>query len=137
VLGGSGNDLVTGDNGSDTLVGEQGMDFVDGGRGSDRLVGGDGPDLLVDGPFHETSKDTLSGGDGNDAFFADNGPATMDMASCGSGFDRVAADTEDVVTPDCEQVRRGPNAGEKLDEYLIESGFYDRFFGGLAPFPEG
>ena len=135
VLGGQGNDFVTGDTGSDSLVGEEGMDLADGGRGSDRVVGGDGPDILVDGPFHETSKDTLSGGDGNDAFFVDNGPATMDMVSCGRGFDRVAADAKDQVASDCEQVRRGPNAGEKLDEYLIESGFYDKLFGGLAPFP--
>ncbi len=135
VLGGSGNDLVTGDEGTDSLVGEEGMDLVDGGPGSDRVVGGDGPDLLVDGPFRETSRDTLSGGDGNDAFFLDNGPATRDIVSCGSGFDRVAADTEDMVASDCEQVRRGPNAGEKLDVYLIRSGFYDKLFGGLAPFP--
>jgi Ca2+-binding RTX toxin-like protein len=137
VLGGSGNDLVTGDNGSDNVVGEEGMDLVDGGRGSDRVVGGDGPDLLVDGPFDETSRDTLSGGHGNDAFFVDNGPATRDIVSCGSGFDRVAADTKDVVAPDCEQVRRGPNAGEKLDAYLQMSGFLDKLFGGLAPFPGG
>jgi len=138
ALGGSGNDLVTGNDGSDNLGGEEGMDLVDGERGSDRVVGGEGPDLLVDGPFGSTSKDdTLSGGDGNDAFFADNGPATRDIVSCGSGFDRVAADTKDVVAPDCEQVRRGPNAGQRLNEYLEESGFFDDFFEGLAPFPGG
>jgi Ca2+-binding RTX toxin-like protein len=137
VLGGSGNDLVTGGRGSDSLAGEEGMDLVDGGPGSDRVVGGDGPDLLVDGPFEETSRDTLSGGDGNDAFFVDNRPATRDIVTCGSGFDRVAADERDLVASDCEQVRRGPNAGQRLDEYLIASGFYDDLFGGLAPFPGG
>lgn len=98
--------------------------------GSDRVVGGDGPDLLIDGPYRETSRDTLSGGGGNDAFFVDNRPATKDIVSCGGGFDQVA-------TPHCEQVRSGPNAGRRLNEYLEASGFYDKLFGGLAPFPEG
>jgi len=138
VLGGSGNDLVTGDRGSDSLVGKEGMDLVDGGPGPDRVVGGDGPDLLVDSPFESTSKDdTLSGGDGNDAFFADNRPATRDIVTCGRGFDRVAADERDVVASDCEQVRRGPSAGQRLEAYLEGSGFFDELFGGLAPFPAG
>jgi Ca2+-binding RTX toxin-like protein len=137
VLGGSGNDYVTGDRGSDSLVGEEGMDLVDGGPGPDRVGGGDGPDLLIDGPFEETSRDTLSGGDGNDAFFVDNRPATRDIVTCGSGFDRVAADERDLVASDCEQVRRGPNAGPRLERYLETSGFFDELFGGLAPFPAG
>jgi Ca2+-binding RTX toxin-like protein len=135
LLGGSGNDDVYGHTGSDSAVGEEGRDLVDGWRGSDRVVGGEGGDVLIDGPFHETSKDTLSGGSGNDAFFVDNGPATRDIVSCGSGFDRVAADAKDVVAPDCEQVRRGPTAGQQLSEYLDKSGFFDNLFGGLAPFP--
>lgn len=49
----------------------------------------------------------------------------------------MAADTKDVATPDCEQVRNGPNAGRRLNEYLEASGFYDKLCGGLAPFPEG
>jgi Ca2+-binding RTX toxin-like protein len=137
VLGGSGNDFVTGDRGSDSLVGEEGMDLVDGGPGTDSVGGGDGPDLLIDGPFEETSRDTLSGGDGNDAFFVNNRPATRDIVTCGSGFDRVAADERDLVASDCEQVRRGPNAEQRLDQYLVRSGFYDELFGGLAPFPAG
>ena len=92
--------------------------------------------VLVEGPFRETDKDTLSGGDGDDVFFVDNRPATRDTVSCGGGFDRVAADTEDVVAPDCEQVRRGPTAGQELFERLEELGFFE-IFEGLAPFPEG
>ena len=138
VLGGSGNDFVTGDNGSHNVVGEEGMDLVDGGQGSDHVVGGDDPDLLVGGPFGDTSKDdTLSGGDGDDAFFVDNGPATRDKVPCGSGFDRVAADTKDVVAPDCEKVAVGLAAARELDQRIGESGFYDRIFEGLAPFPGG
>ena len=111
--------------------------MLDGGPGSDRTVGGEGGDLLVDGPFGNTSKDdSLSGGDGNDVFFVDNGPPTRDFVSCGSGFDRVAADIKDVASPDCEQVRRGPTAGQELNEALDQEGFFPAFFEGLAPFPD-
>jgi Ca2+-binding RTX toxin-like protein len=96
-------------------------------------IGTNGPDTLRG----TNGADNLLGKGGNDAFFADNGPATRDIVSCGRGFDRVAADERDVVASDCEQVRRGPNAGEKLDAYLQRSGFLDKLFGGLAPFPGG
>jgi Ca2+-binding RTX toxin-like protein len=140
AVGGSGNDLVFGERGSDRVVGEEGRDLLDGGRGSDRIVGEEGSDWLVDGPFGDTSKDdTLSGGDGNDVFFVDNGPPTRDIVSCGGGFDRLAADTKDRVAADCEKVRRGPTAGQELNEELEEeSGFAENFFEdlALAPFPE-
>jgi Ca2+-binding RTX toxin-like protein len=140
LLGESGNDGVLGERGSDRVVGEEGRDLLDGGRGSDRIVGEEGSDWLVDGPFGDTSKDdTLSGGDGNDVFFVDNGPPTRDIVSCGGGFDRLAADTKDRVAADCEKVRRGPTAGQELNEELEEeSGFAENFFEdlALAPFPE-
>jgi hypothetical protein len=136
MVGGSGNDLVYGHTGSDDITGDGGRDLVDGWRGSDRLSGGDGPDWLVDGPFRETDKDTLSGGEGNDVFFVDNRPATRDFVTCGGGFDRVAADTKDVVAPDCEEVDTGPTAGQDLFEQLEELGFFE-IFEGLAPPPEG
>jgi hypothetical protein len=36
-----------------------------------------------------------------DAF---NKPANRDFLTCGRGFERVLADTEDVVAPECEKV---------------------------------
>jgi Ca2+-binding RTX toxin-like protein len=68
ALGGEGNDSVWGVTGSDRIVGEEGRDVVDGWFGSDVVAGGKGPDWLYAGPFHDTSKDTLSGADGNDKF---------------------------------------------------------------------
>ena len=119
-------------------MGEGGRDILDGWTGSDRLIGGGGADLFVDGPFDDTSKDEiLSGGDGDEAFFIDNVPATRDIVSCGDGFDRLAADAKDQVAPDCEQVRRGPNAGFNLNAELEAEGLPDIIFEGLAPFPEG
>jgi Ca2+-binding RTX toxin-like protein len=137
LLGGPGNDRVLGGNGSDDLVGGPGNDLVDGGRGSDDITGDGGTDLLIDGPFRETAVDRLSGGDGNDVFFVDNRPATRDFVTCGSGFDRVGADRKDVVAPDCERVAVGGAAVRQLVEELEEEGFFETFFGGLPPFPEG
>jgi Ca2+-binding RTX toxin-like protein len=137
LAGGPGNDRVLGGLGSDNLVGNSGNDLVDGHRGSDDITGEGGTDLLVDGPFRETAVDRLSGGDGNDVFFVDNRPATRDFVTCGSGFDRVGADTKDVVAPDCERVAVGGAAIQELAEELEAEGFFETFFGGLPPFPEG
>src|SRR5918997_3582421 len=140
--GGPGNDGVQGGNGSDDMVGGSGNDFVDGWRGSDDITGDRGADYLVDGPFRETDKDTLSGGDGDDVFLVYNRPATRDVVTCGGGFDRVGADTKDVVSDDCERVVVDSPAGpleHQLFQQLEESGFNENFFEGLAPspFPEG
>jgi Ca2+-binding RTX toxin-like protein len=135
LAGGPGNDRVLGGLGSDNLVGNSGNDLVDGGRGSDDITGDGGTDLLIDGPFRETAVDRLSGGDGNDVFFVDNRPATRDFVTCGSGFDRVGADTKDAVAPDCERVAVGEAAIEELIAELEEEGVIETFFGGLPPFP--
>ncbi len=66
-----------------------------------------------------------------------NKPANRDVVTCGGGFDRVLADAEDVVASDCEKVAVGLAATRELDQRIEESGFYDRLFEGLAPFPGG
>ena len=120
LLGGAGKDVVFGGNerldlsgGHKILVGGSGNDFVNGGKGSDNLLGEEGNDLLGDGVLcdkgtscekPETSKDTLSGGDGNDVILVDNKPAAKDVVVCGGGFDRVLTDRADIVAPDCEKV---------------------------------
>lgn len=55
LLGGGGDDSLTGGTGRDTLDGEAGDDLVKGGKGRDRLLASDG-------------EDTLSGGKGADTF---------------------------------------------------------------------
>jgi hypothetical protein len=97
-------------------------------------LGGGGPDWLVNGPLRETSKNTLSGGDGDDALISNNRPARRDKVSCGGGLDRVVADTEDLVAPDCERVTRGPTPEQEIDELFAELGFGE-VFEGLAPDP--
>ena len=43
-----------------------------------------------------------------------NKPAKRDFVTCGRGFDRVLADTEDLVAPDCEKVAVGLAAERRL-----------------------
>jgi Ca2+-binding RTX toxin-like protein len=134
LLGGPHNDLVPDGNGSDNLVGGAGNDLVDGGRGSDRVVGERGTYVLIDGPFREASKDTLSGGPGNDLLDVINRPAFKDVVTCGRGFDRVTADRKVAVADDCEEVTVGRTAAEELFE-SPPPGAEENFEEGLPPFP--
>jgi spore coat protein A, manganese oxidase len=60
VIGGSGNDILTGDVLSNVLSGRNGNDTLIGGAGNDKLIGGAG-------------NDSLTGGTGNDTFVFANG----------------------------------------------------------------
>ena len=106
------------------------------GKGSDNVVGGEGNDYLADPGNREFSKDNFSGGPGNDVIDVVHYRSASDLVVCGSGFDRVLVDSNDVVAPDCEKVVvfRGGTFSEYLDVVLIE--FYEEtvppnFFEGL------
>jgi Ca2+-binding RTX toxin-like protein len=135
LVGGSGNDAVLGGRGPDKQFGGSGNDIVNGDSGSDKISGEGGTDYLLDGEIQGGATDTVIGGEGNDVLDIINRPAKKDIVACGSGFDRVLADTEDLVAPDCENVAVGPAAAQRLNEQLEEEGFFDRIFGGLAPPP--
>ncbi|MEY9625721.1 M10 family metallopeptidase C-terminal domain-containing protein [Sinorhizobium fredii] len=82
VLGGSGNDAITGNQaanklygyaGNDTMNGDTGHDVLYGGVGSDKLYGSSGNDALVgdagnDALYGGTGADRLYGGSGSDIF---------------------------------------------------------------------
>jgi Ca2+-binding RTX toxin-like protein len=68
ILGGAGNDSIDGDNGNDSLVGEAGNDVLTGGVGNDVMLGGDDDDRFV---ANDGEADTLDGGPGNDSATAD------------------------------------------------------------------
>ena len=136
LLGGSGKDclscltrqgrFVTGDK---NLLGGTGNDLILTSKGSDDVVGAEGNDLLIDAGFREFSRDTFSGGPGNDAIDVIHYRSARDRVVCGGGFDRVAADSKDVVAPDCEKVVvfRG-GTGSEYDEV------YDSFFDVIDTF---
>ena len=111
LLGGAGKDCLLcatrqfrGFAGDKNLLGGPGNDYVLGGKGSESVVGGEGNDLLSDPGDREFSKDRYSGGPGNEVIDVVHFRGASDRVVCGSGFDRVVADSNDVVAPDCEKV---------------------------------
>lgn len=110
VRAGRGDDLVLGGAGRDTLAGEAGDDSLDGGTGNDLLSGGSGADSLVGAAGNDRltpggGADVVRAGDGRDSANVADGRGG-DVVSCGRGRDRVTADRRDVVSKDCESVRR-------------------------------
>lgn len=94
LVGGSGDDRLTGNHLRNTLSG---------GRGDDRLTGGGGNDTL----FGWYGRDEVQAGAGNDhVFTADAEPDTI---NCGTGYDIVSADRRGTDTVrNCEDVSRSP-----------------------------
>ena len=143
LLGGEGKDWVLGGNerrpggGDKNLAGGPGNDVVLAGQGSDNAVGGGGNDLLIDGNLRESSQDNLSGGPGNDVILVNNVPPFKDKVVCGDGFDRVLADREDEITPDCERVQivRGSREEVMQQEEAFFESIPESFFEGLVPSP--
>jgi Ca2+-binding RTX toxin-like protein len=86
VIGGSGDDVLTGGNDpfpTDTLAGGAGNDVLDGRGAGDVLLGGDGDDLLLGVELPDR-------------------PSAPDLLDCGPGFDRYTALGRDMPV-DCEQ----------------------------------
>jgi hypothetical protein len=63
-----------------------------------------------------------------------NKPSFGDVVTCGSGFDRVAADREDMIAADCEKVAIGPAASKALFK-AIPKAEEEAFLEGLPPLP--
>lgn len=104
-----GNDRLTGGRGRDCLFGGSGRDRLNGGSSRDRLLGGSGNDRISGAG----GSDRISGGGGRDRIRGNSGndrigsaDGRRDFVNCGSGFDRVRADSIDVVALNCERVVR-------------------------------
>jgi Ca2+-binding RTX toxin-like protein len=82
VIGGSGNDKITGNPFANNLQGGSGNDTLWGGAGNDTLVGGPGRDMLF-------------GQDGNDTIYAKDG--RTDTLDGGAGFDSAQRDNSALV----------------------------------------
>jgi hypothetical protein len=93
-------DVIIGTNGPDEAFARRGKDLVSAGAGADRLSGGRDRDRLFGGP----GKDVLLGGPGNDFLATRDGEP--DHVGCGPGRDFVEADSSDLVSSNCEAVRR-------------------------------
>lgn len=106
AAGGAATADITGTSGADTLVGTSANDVMRGWKGDDRLSGLDGDDMIYGG----RGADVLDGGSGNDTIESRDRDEAPDTVICGSGIDRVEADSGDRISPDCEQVS-GAGAG--------------------------
>ncbi|MBX3575775.1 MAG: hypothetical protein KF723_01105 [Rhizobiaceae bacterium] len=82
LTGNGGNDMLFGQGANDTLYGGDGGDWLDGDTGNDFLSGGAGNDLM----FGQDGVDTLLGGDGVDNL---DGGLDDDMLSGGAGADTL------------------------------------------------
>jgi len=138
LLGRPGKDVVTAETergrsygGQKNMTGGPGNDVVFGGKGSDNIAGGGGNDYLIDGFEVDPNEDAVSGGPGNDGLWVWNRPAGEDVVTCGGGLDRVFADRDDTLAPDCERVFIGWGSVDAFIESFSES-----FFRGLPPPPE-
>src|SRR5215217_1364325 len=155
LIGGTGKDLLwggairssqhdlpvdyTSSGGEKKLVGGSGNEVLYGGRGSDIILGNTGNDFLIGndflsgnaGEYSHPVKDALSGGAGNDVFAVDNDPAGKDVVTCGSGFDRVFADSKDMLAPDCEKV------GDRVSEFDEVGNSIPQSFWESLPYPFG
>src|SRR5918997_2485749 len=120
--------------GDKNLLGGPGNDLIWTGKGSDDVVGAEGNDLLIDDGFREFSKDNFSGGPGNDVIDVMHYRSARDRVVCGGGFDRVAANSNDVVASDCEKVVVFKGGTRSEFHELIDS-FYEsipqNFYEGL------
>jgi Ca2+-binding RTX toxin-like protein len=138
LLGGTGRDCLLCVNvnekefrpfrGDKNLLGGPGNDFLWDGKGADNVLGGQGNDHLSDDQSHELSQDNFSGGPGNDVIDVVHYRSARDIVLCGSGFDWVAADKNDVVAPDCEKVV--VFRGRTLEEF---ERFWPRFYEKVVP----
>ncbi|MEO1601006.1 MAG: calcium-binding protein, partial [Pseudomonadota bacterium] len=108
VIGGSGNDTLTGNSddwdedffgndGDDLITGNGGDDDIEGGSGNDTLIGGDGDDLTDELATEDDSDDdVLDGGSGDDSLLGEQG---NDVLLGGSGNDSLfGGDEEDVLS---------------------------------------
>jgi len=86
------NDTLNGGGGNDILLGRFGNDVLNGGTGADSLDGGDGNDNLSG----NADNDTLAGGAGNDIV---NGGAGDDTIDGGSGVDTAVVGSGAVYIP--------------------------------------
>ena len=68
VVGGSGNNMLSGTDRANYLEGDRFRDQLSGRGGNDTLVGGDGGDRLDGG----TGQDRMEGGDGDDTYYVDS-----------------------------------------------------------------
>jgi len=113
LFGGGGNDALSGGAGDDNINAGSGNDYANGGSGNDTIVGGDGSDRVVGGD----GEDTIDGGGGNDYIDGGSGDDALhggvgkDTISSGLGSDDIfGRDSADRLLSDNDDQVLAPNA---------------------------
>ncbi|NVD42945.1 cadherin-like domain-containing protein [Ensifer sp. HO-A22] len=117
VIGGSGDDQLSGDAEGNTLFGNDGNDVIDGRAGNDTLAGGQGNDTVSGDQGNDTVIVVVAegaGNDGNDSYSGGDGIDTLDMSAL---VQAVLADIE-----------AGIAEGEEIGSDLIDG--FDVIVGG-------
>lgn len=101
VIGGAGDDIITGNSKSNYLIGNDGNDTLDGGKG----------------------KDTLVGGAGNDTYIVDN-KSDVVVEKANEGIDTIISSTSYSLSADVEQLTlsgrsNSTGVGNELDNVMI------------------
>ncbi len=130
ILGGAGNDTLSGSNFTDNIDGEAGDDFIQGGSGSDILAGGADNDTIYGG----SGADNADGGLGDDSILGNSGKDTLfgndgaDIIIGGGGRDSIrGGNGADIIRGD-----RGPDSlfGEAGDDTISGGAGKDSISGG-------
>jgi Ca2+-binding RTX toxin-like protein len=91
LIGGDGDDFLTGSDADDVLIAGPGNDALSGGPGHDSLTGSKGVDCF----FAGDGADIISGGEGRDDIHADGDPPYVDGVDGGKAHDICRADPKD------------------------------------------
>lgn len=138
LIGGDGNDSLSGNaannrllgmRGNDSISGYGGDDYIDGGAGNDTLMGNEGDDLLLGG----IGNDTLTGGSGVDDFWFTSSSHGVDNITdfavgdmfriSNSGFNSSVAGISDLVNGITSAVDGITNLGSSVGfRYFSSSG---------------
>ena len=120
ILGGGGNDMLSGSDGADVLSGGSGADLIAGNAGNDSVFAGSG-------------EDTVQGGDDNDVILGQGGDDTLeggngdDFVNGGAGTDRVFGDDSLGLTSGNDTL-----SGGARNDALFGGAGNDVIFGGAG-----
>lgn len=135
ISGGANNDRIRGGDGADTLSGAQGDDDARGGDGADAVAGGNGDDTVTGG----AENDSLFGGQGDDDL---RGNADNDRITGGEGGDTIDGgnDNDRLFARDGNKDTLDGDDGidfAEIDEGADESEDVEDFIGQTANFNIG
>ncbi|MEZ0581336.1 calcium-binding protein [Nocardioides sp. MH1] len=135
VVGGSGNDTITGSAADDVLDGGAGNDTIDGLRGSDTLLGGAGADTFRQSTFDPAGSDDLDGGTGTDEVSYAARKDFLEIFLDGSA-PSGDPDEDGAYLHDIENARGGPGGniihGTDGPNRLIGGVSFDAIFDGMG-----